>query len=242
MADLGDTISLRKGQGIAPFQVQRAQSAVLKLDGDLKSELGAEVKARLLPRKGQTRIRARIGTDAPPGSHKAVLVSDAGEFPVVVDVPEKKKLRLSPSSIEITGRPGDRVKASFLVKNTGNVALTVPAGGVTGLFASDGLAGAFAAAYGSNTEAPLEVFGEFILGLRRSYLGLMHVKLTAKSKKPLPPGEARDITGEFTLPKPLNPGTPLGTGRRFHATLVMQHLRLVVRVTLSAPKKKGDSR
>ncbi|MCV3273970.1 COG1470 family protein [Roseobacter sinensis] len=236
MAELTEGITLRKGRGIGAFQVAAPQSGVLKLGGALKKEMGAELRARLLPRKGQTRIAARIGRSAPPGVHKATLVTEDGEYPVTVDVPVREKLRLAPRSVSLTGRPGDRLKVQFTVANRGNVPLPVPAGGVGGLFASDGLAGAFSAAYGAEAEAPLEVFGEFILGLRRSYLGLMRLKLTAQDKGELAPGAQRDLAGEFTLPEPLNPATQLGAGRRFHTTIVMPHLRLVARLTLSAPK------
>ncbi|NOD88209.1 MULTISPECIES: hypothetical protein [unclassified Ruegeria] len=236
MADLHQSITLRKGRAIAPFEVDEAQSGVLKLGGALKKEMGAELRARLVPRKGQTRIATRIGKNAPPGVHKATLVTENGEYPVTVDVPERKKLRLSPASISLTGRPGERINAQFTISNRGNVALPVPTGGVGGLFASDGLAGAFSAAYASDAEAPLEVFGEFILGLRRSYLGLMRLKLTSKDKGDLAPGQSRDLTAEFTVPEPLNPATQLGAGRRFHTTIVMSHLRLVARLALTAPK------
>lgn len=236
MAELAQGITLRKGRGLGEFEIAGPQSGVLKLGGALKKEMGAELRARLVPRKGQTRIATRIGPTAPPGTHKATLVTEDGEYPVTVDVPVKEKLRLSPRSISLSGRPGDRVKAQLTVVNRGNVALPVPSGGVGGLFASDGLAGAFSAAYASDAEAPLEVFGEFILGLRRSYLGLMRLKLTSKEKGDLPPGASRALAAEFALPEPLNAATQLGAGRRFHTTIVMAHLRLVARLTLSAPK------
>lgn len=234
MADLKEGITLRKGQGIAPFQVAQSHSGVLKLSGALKKHFGGEVKARLVPRKGQTRIATRIGKTAPPGTHKAVLVTEEGEFTVVVDVPVKEKLRLVPSSVSIMGRPGERVSANFVVKNMGNVALPIPTSGVGGVFASDGAAGAFSAAYTSEAEAPLEVFGEFILGLRRSYLGLMRLRLISKIKTDLAAGESRDLVGQFLVPEPINKDTQLGQGRRFHTTFVMPHLRLVARLTLSA--------
>ncbi len=235
MADLEEGIKLSKGQGIAPFQVARSQSGVLKLGGALKKHFGGEIKARLVPRKGQTRIATRISKLAPPGTHKAVLVTDEGEYPVVVDIPVKEKLRLAPSSISLTGRPGERVSVPLTVRNLGNVALPVPSGGIGGLFASDGLAGAFSAAYGSDAEAPLDVFGEFILGLRRSYLGLMRLRLISKVKTDLGVAESREVVGEFTVPEPMNKDTQLGLGRRFHTTITMPHLRCVTRLTLSGP-------
>ncbi len=236
MAELKEGITLRKGRGMGAFEVAEPQSGVLKLGGALKKDMGAEVRARLVPRKGQTRITTRIGPSAPPGVHKATLVTESGDYPVTVDVPVREKLRLSPGSVSLTGRPGERIKAQLTLANRGNVALPVPTGGVGGLFASDGLAGAFSAAYASEAEAPLEVFGEFIQGLRRSYLGLMRLKLTSKDKGELPPGASRALQAEFALPDPLNAGTQLGAGRRFHTTIVMAHLRLVARLTLSAPK------
>lgn len=237
MAELKkEEITLRKGQGIAPLELSRAQSGVLKLRGDLKKQLGGEVRARLVPRKGQTRIATRIGRSAPAGTHKAVLVTEDGEYPVVVDIPVREKLRMLPSTAHLTGRPGEKVKLPLTIKNTGNVALPVPSGGVGGLFASDGLAGAFSAAYASAAEEPLDVFGEFILGLRRSYLGLMRLRIISKDKSDLAPGDSREVVGEFTLPEAMNKDTQLGTGRRFHTTISMPHLRLVARLTLSAPK------
>ncbi|WP_298918677.1 hypothetical protein [uncultured Roseobacter sp.] len=242
MADLKESIHLDQGQGIASFSVERAQSAVLKLSGDMKKAVGAEVKARLLPRKGKTRISTRIGLDAPPGTHKAVLATEGGDIPVSIVVAPKKRLRLLPSSVEITGRPGDKIRVDLKVANLGNTDMALPAGGIAGLFASDGLAGAFSAAYGSATEAPLEVFGEFIDGLRRSHLGLVRLRLIDKVKSPLKPGDKRDLIGEFSLPEPQNEKTQIGAGRRFHATFVMDRLRLVMRLTLSAPIKKGEQR
>ncbi|GFE48898.1 hypothetical protein So717_06510 [Roseobacter cerasinus] len=236
MAELKESITLRRGRAMAPFEVAEPQAGVLKLGGALKTAMGAELRARLIPRKGLTRIAARIDKTAPPGRHTATLVTEDGEYPVTVDVPVREKLRISPGSISITGRPGTRVTAQFTLSNRGNVALPVPNGGVGGLFASDGVAGAFSAAYASDAEAPLEVFGEFIQGLRRSYLGLMRLKFTSKDKGNLSPGQSRALSGEFAIPAPLNDATQLGAGRKFHTTIAMPHLRLVARLTLSAPK------
>lgn len=240
MAEVANQIHLHQGQGIAPFKIERAQTAALKLGGQLKKSLGSEIKARLLLRNGQTFVRARIGPDAPAGTHKATLVSGKTEHPVVVEIPKRAKLRAVPSTAEVTGRPGQRVQAKLTIRNAGNVDLPIPSGGVAGLFASDGLAGAFSAAYGSKASDPLDVFGEFIQGLRKSHLGLVTMRFTSKTKTPLAIGESRDVVAEFTLPKPQQKSTQTGAGRRFHATFVMDGLRLVMRLTLSVPTKKGD--
>ena len=242
--DKGAIPVLEKGQGVVPIEIERRQTGKLMLEGALKDRLGESVRVRLRPRQGKARIRARIGRDAPPGEYQVRLVADGVEMPVRLNIPERARLRIKPGSVQVSGAVGTTVSAKVTVINSGNTPMQVPKGGVAGLFASDGLASAFSTAYESAAEDPNEVFGAFINRLRHSYLGLMRLAFSTDEKGPLLPGESRIVTARFTIPQPKTPTVPIGKGRKFHATFVLECCRLKARLTLapaaSSKKRKAS--
>jgi hypothetical protein len=238
MAETRPDILMVRGRATLDPSAETGQGE-LKLSGALADRLGHSVRARALRVGGGVRLDAGIARDAPPGRHKAVLVLDGKESPVTIDVAERRKLRFRPGTVQITGRPGGKASAEVVVQNLGNVAVDVPAGGVSGLFASDGVAGAFASAYGVDSDDHQEIFGAFVLGLRQGFLGLMKLTLKgAKGEGPLDPGEVRALTAEFQLPKG-GSNSQTGAGRRFHTTYSFDGGRLGVRLTLDAPAKRA---
>lgn len=223
---------LTKGRGTVPLEVDRSVAGELVLSGPLKEAVGETRPVRLFPRGDGALVRTYLGRHAPPGSHKAVVRTGDREVEVTVEVPERERLRLSPSRLSIAGRPGGVAKAELSVENRGNVAAALQQTGVAGLFTTGGVSNAFSAAYGVDSDDPMDIFGEFVLTLRRSYLGLMQVKF-AGVETPLEPGERRAIAADFRIPKPQFETTQVGTGRRFHTTFLLGGPRLTVRLTIA---------
>lgn len=223
---------LTKGRGTVPLTLDRSVAGELVLSGALKDAVGATRPARLFPQGKGAAVRTNLGRNAPPGMHKATIRTADGEVEVTVEVPERERLRLSPSRIEITGKPGGKATAELTVQNRGNVATPLQATGVAGLFTSGGVSNAFSAAYGVQSDDPMAIFGEFVLTLRRSYLGLMHVKFTGV-ETPLEPGESRAVTAEFRIPKPQFEATQVGKGRRFHTIFLLGGPKLTVRLLIA---------
>ena len=78
----------------------------------------------------------------------------------------------------------------------------------------------------------MKIFGEFILTLRRGYLGLMQVKFSG-AEQPLQPGERRRIGAEFRIPKAQFEATQIGKGRRFRTIFLLGGPKLTVRLTIA---------
>jgi hypothetical protein len=232
MAEKRATPVLMKGRGMVPMTLDHAIRGKLVLEGALKDSIGETRPVRLVPRGDTAVVRTHLGRNAPAGTHSAMLKTEDGEVKVTIEVPERARLRLRPSRLEITGKPGGKAQADLMVENRGNVAASLPSTAVAGLFASDGVAGAFSRAYGVESDDPNEIFGEFVLGLRRNYLGLMHVKFSG-AEEPLEPGEHRAVKAEFKIPKAQNEATQTGKGRRFHTIFVLGGPRLTVRLTIA---------
>ena len=242
MADTGAGLVFVKGRAAATGAAAKTGVGRLRLSGDLGRQLGDSLPARAVEVGGTVRLNAAIARTAPPGSHKATLVIDGDETPVTIEVAERRRLRFRPSAVHISGRPGGKASASVIIENAGNVAMEIPEGGISGLFASDGLAGAFASAYGIKSDDHQEIFGAFVHGLRRGFLGLMKLSFDAGKDTTLNPGDVRTITANFTLPR-AGDDSQTGAGRRFHATFSFEGARLVTRLTLAAPANpsKGAS-
>lgn len=240
-AEGGMAVTLTGNQGFAALPIDRAQSARLMLEGALREALGKEVRARLLPRRGGVRIAARLGPDAPPGQHRAILATEDGEYPVTIDIPSHPRLRARPASVDVAAASGERVRFTLILENAGNVALPLPGKAVAGFFASDGVATAFSAAYRSDAEDGLAVLGQFIGHLRRSHLGLAQLRFFDQGDGLIAPGQSREVTAELAVPRSQDIATQTGAGRRFHAVFVMDHLRLTVRLTLApqAPEREA---
>jgi hypothetical protein len=232
MARKPEVAVLTKGRGTVPLKLDQSVKGELVLSGTLKKAVGESRPVRLVPRGEAAVVRTHLGRNVPPGMHNAKIKTGDGEIDVKVEVPERERLRLSPSRIEIVGKPGGEASAEITAENRGNVATSLQPTGVAGLFASGGVSTAFSAAYGVPGNDPMEIFGAFVLTLRRSYLGLMHVKF-AGVETPLEPGERRSVKAEFKIPKPQFEKTQVGKGRRFRTVLLLGGPRLTVRLTIA---------
>lgn len=209
-----------------------ANNSRLMLKGALKKALGAELPVRIRRRNGESSIRVRIGRNAPAGSHRAVLSVNDTEVPVSIEVRERRLLRFSPTALALVGKPGGTATSLLLVENRGNTPIDVPDHALAGAFSSDGLASAFSAAYTADTDAPLQILGELVLGLRRSYLGLMRLTLTGLDG-PIAPGESKKLQVRLNIPSPVKGAMVPGRGRRYHATFKLAEYRLVTRLLIN---------
>lgn len=209
----------------------------LLLDGALKAALGPELPARLRRHGAAAELTARLGRAAPPGRHEVTLVTGAGErTALVVEVPERRRLRISPASFDVAAPLGGVVERAATIANRGNVPAELPPSGIAGAFASDGVAGAFSRAYAVDSDDPQEIFGAFVLGLRASHLGLMRLSLQGLDG-PIPPGESVAVTVRIALPKPGRGAAP-GPGRRYHATFALGEARITVRLTVARAEEE----
>lgn len=208
------------------------------LDGALMAALGPELPARLRRRGGAAELTARLGRAAPPGRHEVTLVTEAGaRTSLVVEVPERRRLRVAPASFDVSGPLGGMVERDVTISNRGNVPAELAASAVAGAFASDGVAGAFSRAYAAETDDPQEIFGAFVLGLRAGHLGLMRLSLQGVDG-PIPPGESVAVRLRIALPKLGRGAAPPGPGRRYHATFALGEARITVRLTVARAEEE----
>jgi hypothetical protein len=152
--------------------------------------------AAVLP-PGQTervRLSVSLGRDTPPGEHHGTLEIGGRSRPVVLQVAESVRLRVSPATVVVDQPPGATVRKRVLLANEGNVPLAigeirqVPIGEEQMLGRADRLA--------DLGGAPRPVLKE---------AGVLRVR-SHGSRTPLAPGEIRPLDLEIDVPEGLAEG------------------------------------
>lgn len=99
---------------------------VLVLTGpDGERELRGPVVAFWPGRQRRVRVKIEIGADLPPGHYRGMLNLGGLEVESEVFVTETVSLAVSPATIFVANRPDVAQERELVVRNTGNVALTI---------------------------------------------------------------------------------------------------------------------
>jgi len=144
-------------------------------------------------------VKIRLPEATPPGDYKGTLKSGTQEYPVAIHVNEKVRLQISPVTLHITGKPGDKVQAQLLLSNKGNVPIEIPERDAVGFYDDDGLEVAFATSYGMKSDDPLVLLKTFIGKLREGHSDLVKIRVIDGAGV-LPPATQQCITLEIAIP------------------------------------------
>jgi hypothetical protein len=110
----------------APDQAAGRLRPVLVLQGpDDERELSGPVVAFWPGRQDRVRVKIEIGTDVRPGHYRGVLDLGGLQVESEVFVTETVGLAVSPATIFVANRPSVAQERDLVVRNTGNVALTI---------------------------------------------------------------------------------------------------------------------
>lgn len=176
--------------------------------------------------------RLRLARDTPPGDYTAIVQrADGTRTPVTLQVQARPRLRLRPGTLQLQGVPGQRVVASLVAENRGNVAIEIPEQAVGGVFADDGIETAFSAAYRQDSD-DLDQIARTLFGkLRESHGGLVKVRVTAGAGA-LAVGARRELALEFDL------GRTLKAGRGYHGSIPLAGHAFGLRIAVIAGAKR----
>ena len=171
----------------------------------------ARFSARLQP--GESRaveIEATLGPHAPPGEHRVEVEIAGRRYPAVVQVSEVIDLEIEPSPIVLEHPAAGRVTKTVILRNAGNVALTI---GEIGPVALDEellscRTGRAALADLGDDEASLDGYVAAVLRATKAAVadsGLLRVHNTRGSFE-LAPGEVVSLPLQITVPAKLTVG------------------------------------
>lgn len=144
-------------------------------------------------------VKIRLPEATPPGDYKGTLKSGTQEYPVAIQVNEKVRLQISPVTLHIVGKPGEKIQAQLLLSNKGNVAIDIPERDAIGFYDDDGLEVAFATSYGMKSDDPLVLLKTFIGKLREGHSDLVKIRVLDGAGA-LPPAAQKCVTLEFAIP------------------------------------------
>lgn len=176
--------------------------------------------------RGEPHLRLWLADGFPPGTYAAEMIVGGEAFDVDIEVEAKSRVRISPSTLILSGSAGAKASVTFDIENLGNVPIELPATALFGAFANDGIATAFSSTYEMDSSDPQEMFGNFVLRLRDGYAGLVRMRFE-DVKAPLVPGEHRTITLNATLPAKMK------KGRHYHFVLEYAGLNTAVQIQSS---------
>ena len=143
-------------------------------------------------------VKIRLPEATPPGRYAGTLKSGQQEFPIAIDVQEKQRLQIAPVSLQLRGKPGEKIHAQLLLINKGNVSINIPERDVIGIYDDDGMEVAFAATYRLETDDPLVLLKSFIGKMREGHGGLVKIRVS-EGAGALPPATQKSIALEISL-------------------------------------------
>jgi hypothetical protein len=166
---------------------------------------------RIVVRAGQARqipIALALAPTTPPGTYHAELDVDGDLREVVVHVTEDVSFSLDPGQLVLLNHPGEKVHKQIVVKNTGNVAITVKSIGTVvldeELVHCRALRGALA-----DVGATMKTLDDFAAALGKRYHDLYEnlILKVQNEKTTIDPGDTASIDLTITLPDSLDART-----------------------------------
>jgi hypothetical protein len=186
------------------------------------------------------RARLRLPTHTPPGHYEgSVEFADGKCQPFEVTIEPCPRIRVSPSTLSLSGASGAQAKAQLLLENRGNVPIAIEETLVTGVFDNDGIETALASAYRLESDDLNQIVATVFGRLRDAHGGLLKLRV-AEGAGELAVGERRLITVETVL------SSKLHAGHGYHGVLKLGGhaiaVRLSVTAALATKRKLGGKR
>jgi hypothetical protein len=179
---------------------------------NLRDRLGAPIRdmpvMRTIP-SGSTvslPMRLKLHRQTPPGEYTVAVMlgDDRQEF--VVQVPERRRLRLLQSQLTLLGEPRAKLTQPLGLTNQGNVPIAVGKLGAVILEELDGVCRSFQASLRGAGNKGYEPFLDALVAeLASTRVDMLRVRLLDNGGE-IAPGETRSLPLEFHLPGDLKPG------------------------------------
>jgi hypothetical protein len=169
--------------------------------------LSSHAQLQTVPAGGSASwLRFALPESVPPGRYDGSLRFAGDLRPIVVEVEPRHHVLLAPRRISVMAHPGkEDIETRFFVLNQGNVDCDIPAEDTFAVF-DEAAAGAGLVAALADGDGPMAVR---MLGAMQNmlehYRGMVKVQVTAGSGR-LAPGQSREMTVAFRLPKIAKPG------------------------------------
>lgn len=185
------------------------------------------------------RTRLRLPAHTPPGHYEgSVEFADGQRQPFELTIEPRPRIRVSPSTLNLSGAAGAHAKAQLLLENRGNVPIEIDETLVTGVFDNDGIETALAAAYRLDSDDITQIVGTVFSRLRDAHGGLLKLRV-AEGAGSLAVGERRLLTIETLL------SSKLHAGHGYHGVLQLGGHAIAVRLSVApalTPGKPGGKR
>jgi hypothetical protein len=179
------------------------------------------------------RTRLRLPAHTPPGHYEgSVEFADGKRQPFELTIEPRPRIRVSPSTLSLSGAAGGKVQAQLLLENRGNVPIEIDETLVTGVFDDDGIETALAAAYRLDSTDIAEIVGAVFGRLRDAHGGLLKLRVS-EGAGALAVGERRLLTIETLL------SSKLHAGHGYHGVLKLGGHAIAVRLRVAPPPNTG---
>ncbi|MGH8428484.1 MAG: hypothetical protein ACRES7_10985 [Gammaproteobacteria bacterium] len=152
-----------------------------------------------------TRVRLKFPPDTPPGSYSGTVRIGDATHAATVEVTGEARVRISPSSVRLSGTSGQRFRVELSAVNEGNAACRIETAYGVGLFAEGGVEDALGAAYRKSEHGGQERVAILADKLASAHGGLMRVQIEDGAGD-LAPNEVRTLCANVRLPDNLKPG------------------------------------
>ncbi len=233
------------GEGRMVFrgaELRDREAAISKTARPVEHMIVARKVPSVIVKPGERRrvpLRFALDPTTPPGEYHALLQMADQNWPVIFHVTERIHLTISPSVLVIHNRPGSTAVKQIVLRNDGNVELTIEE--ISAIPLDDELGQcrilrAVAAAIGSQEESNLDnILTEFAHQSKAvlDQAGILRVR-NRSGRFTLQPGEVRRIEIEIRLPESLEKRT------RYRAVLPIYNADLTISIAPSLDVQAPD--
>ena len=180
-----------------------------------------------------SRMRIRLGRQAPPGSYTVGIEFNDGQMrQMAVEVQPRPRLRVLPGTLRLAGEAGAIVMARLVLDNCGNQDVQIEESLVSGLFDNGGIEATLAAMYRQSGDDLNRIVGVGFAHLRDAHGGLLKLHVREGAGR-LAPGQRRALRVEARLSSTLKPG------HGYHGTLAFGSHRIAVQVSVDGSTSQG---
>ena len=219
MARTKHTTAAQRG---APIRFRGVPASLTGVIADRDDTSGAiSVTMRGFPTKGASLelsayadadpriVRVSMPSSVAPGTYEGTLTIDGDERAIELEVEPSPQLRVVPEQLRIEAQPGDVVRTSLTMLNSGNVAVNVRRVQAFGIFMEGGVERALRLAYVRTLETNERRVDIIADNLAAAHGGLVRMTITHGAGS-VEPEAVEPIEAELKIPTELDAGSVYG--------------------------------
>ncbi len=182
---------------------------------------------------GLSLLRIKLPFSTPPGAYKGTIQVGDKEFPIVVEVQPRSRLRLFPRTLRASAAPGSVVNANLTVLNTGNFVVNLEKEHRFCVFERGGIDRAFFVALASDPPTGERRIDRLANELAVSHGGRVRLEIESGSGA-IAPGETRELHIALRL------SDRLRSGQTYSGTWKVENTGLAIELQVSGRVKEVD--